>query len=160
MFLTFLIFHQCQDTIVSAVKKSIFQWFISNLRLIVLQRLDAIYLLSYLSVAVVDTKLIIHFGKSIPIITIFLDVCIMQVIENISMHFNVGIYIYFMIIGNWCYYIELCTKHHNILLAKTSDILVICANRCTYISISILSLCIEQNRGAVALNTYRVKIAF
>ena len=70
MFLTFLIFHQCQDTIVSAVKKSIFQWLISNLRFIILQRLDAIHFLSYLSVAVVDTKLIIHFGKSIPIIVI------------------------------------------------------------------------------------------
>ena len=41
-----------------------------------------------------------------------------------------------------------------------SEILVICANRCTYINISILSLGIEQNRGAAALNTYRVKIAF
>lgn len=71
MFLTFLIFHQCQDTIVSAVKKSIFQWLISDLRLIILQRLDAIHFLSCLSVAVVDTKLVIHFGKSIPVIVIF-----------------------------------------------------------------------------------------
>lgn len=66
MLLTFLIFHQSQDTIVSTVKKSIFQWFISDLRLIILQRLDTIHLLSYLSVSVVDTKLIIHFGKAFP----------------------------------------------------------------------------------------------
>ena len=95
MFLTFLIFHQCQDTIVSAVKKSIFQWFISNLRLIVLQRLDAIYLLSYLSVAVVDTKLIIHFGKSIPIIVILALVGIAHLVGDILEADSIGSFVLF-----------------------------------------------------------------
>lgn len=115
MFLTFLIFHQCQDTIVSAVKKSIFQWLISNLRLIILQRLDTIHFLSYLSVAVVDTKLVIHFGKSIPVIVIFTLIGIDHLVGDIHEAVSIGIFALF--------------SHNNTIKRQLAQIKIINADR-------------------------------